>query len=62
MSDIYWIIPAYFTIGLAFVESIRWARTKWKIVPLDKTATGLVFACWPFIIFLALVLAWRKKS
>ncbi len=62
MSDIHWIILGYFAIGLAFVEGIRWAKGKWKLTPLDKMATALVFFLWPLIILLSLILVWRAKS
>ena len=62
MSDIHWIILGYLAIGLAFVEGIRWARGKWKVEPLNKLSTGLVFVAWPLVIVLALVLTWRGKN
>ncbi len=62
MSNIYWILPAYFAIGLALLEGIRWARTKWKIEPMDKIATAMVFGCWPVVIFISLMLIWRDKK
>ncbi len=62
MSDIHWIILGYLAIGLAFVEGIRWARGKWKVLPLDKFATGLVFVVWPLVIALAFAMIWRKKK
>lgn len=62
MSEIYWIIPAYFAIGLALLEGIRWARDKWKVPPMGRGATALVFGLWPIVIVISLALIWREKK
>ena len=62
MSEIIWIILGYLTIGMGFVEGIRWARSKWKLPGQDKFAMLLVFFGWPFVILLSFVLIWRRKK
>ncbi len=62
MSDILLAILMYLSVGLAFVEGIRWARGKWRLPGQDKASMLMVFFGWPFVILLAFVLIWREKK
>ncbi len=62
MDSIYWIILGYFAIGLSFLEGIKWAKSKWKLPPLDRLAMIFVFTLWPLVILCAYVLVWREKK
>ncbi len=62
MTDVWWFLLGYFTIGCALMEGAQWARGKWKMAPLNKLAKVLTFIGWPIIIFMAFVLAWRDRK